>query len=117
MIYNLAEIARLVAPILRRYPVSHACLFGSYARGEATDKSDVDIVLHLEEGASFGMFDLSGLKMDLCDALQKKVDLLTVGSVRASKNALAKNIDDEGVLIFDAAHERSEELANTGTYR
>lgn len=44
-IYAVSEISRIIAPILEKYGVSRAYLFGSYARGDALPESDIDCVL------------------------------------------------------------------------
>ncbi|MBC6499741.1 nucleotidyltransferase domain-containing protein [Weissella confusa] len=41
MIYETKQIAELIHPILDKYNVQKVVLFGSYAKGEASDKSDV----------------------------------------------------------------------------
>ena len=41
---TITEIKEAVTPICERYGVDKMCLFGSYARGEADDKSDVDLI-------------------------------------------------------------------------
>ncbi|MCL2882818.1 MAG: nucleotidyltransferase domain-containing protein, partial [Coriobacteriia bacterium] len=43
--YSLAEIKRRVAPIARKHKLAAVYLFGSYARGEATETSDVDLLI------------------------------------------------------------------------
>ena len=50
-------------------------LFGSRARGEATKKSDIDILIKFKGRKS--LLDLSGLKIELEEKLNKKVDLVT----------------------------------------
>lgn len=45
-IYALNEIQAIANPILQQYGVSSAYLFGSYARGEATGQSDIDLRIH-----------------------------------------------------------------------
>jgi uncharacterized protein len=55
-------------------------IFGSVARGEADEKSDVDILVELEEGRS--LFDLGGLSMDLENLLECKVDVVTARGLR-----------------------------------
>ena len=57
--YALEEIQAIVYPILRSHGVSRAYLFGSYARGEATGKSDID--LRIDAGKIKGMFALGAL--------------------------------------------------------
>ncbi|MBR1805506.1 MAG: nucleotidyltransferase domain-containing protein [Selenomonadaceae bacterium] len=44
MIYTIDEIRRNVTPIAKKYGVKKLSLFGSYARGETDDKSDVDLI-------------------------------------------------------------------------
>jgi uncharacterized protein len=67
-------------------------IFGSYARGTANGKSDVDIFLRLEP---IRMFDLIGIKEDVEKLFHKKVDLVVI---RKSMNQyLKKQIDEKGV--------------------
>lgn len=55
-------------------------VFGSVARGEADEKSDIDILVDLEPGRS--LFDLGGLLMDLQDLLGHQVDVVTERGLR-----------------------------------
>lgn len=57
-------------------PVLGAYLFGSYARGEADDKSDVDILVDLDRCVSFGL-GFFGMVGDLQDLLGRPVDVVT----------------------------------------
>ena len=50
-------------------------IFGSVARGEADEESDIDFLVDMEKGRS--LFDLGGLLMDLQDLLGRKVDVAT----------------------------------------
>jgi uncharacterized protein len=59
---------------------SNVRVFGSVARGEARDGSDVDLLVDLEEGRS--LFDLGGLYMDLVDLLGYEVDAGTPASLK-----------------------------------
>lgn len=70
----LVDRARIVA-ILRAYGVRHASLFGSVARGEQREDSDIDLFIDLPPGAS--LMDLSRLGLELEDALGRSVDLVT----------------------------------------
>jgi hypothetical protein len=67
-------------PILKRQGVTKAALFGSFARGEARRKSDIDILVKLRKGTS--LFDFAGLKLELEEKIGKKVDLVTYGSIK-----------------------------------
>jgi predicted nucleotidyltransferase len=55
-------------------------VFGSVARGEADEKSDIDLLVDLEPGRS--LFDLGGLLMDLQDLLGHRVDVVTERGLR-----------------------------------
>ncbi len=54
-------------------------VFGSFARGDADENSDVDFLVDLEEGRS--LFDLGGLLMDIQELLQREVDVVTENSL------------------------------------
>ena len=74
-VYKIEEIAERVRPIAERYGVGKIYLFGSYARGEATEESDIDLLVEAESIKSLWTF--GGLWGDLEDALDKKLDLVT----------------------------------------
>ncbi|MCX6791073.1 MAG: nucleotidyltransferase family protein [Candidatus Gribaldobacteria bacterium] len=89
------EIAKKIIPILKKQGVQKAALFGSQARGEATKKSDVDLLVKLPK--RFGLFEMGGLKMDLEEALNKKVDLVEYSVVHP---LLKKQILKEQIPIL-----------------
>jgi len=69
------EIKEKICPMLQRYDVARAAIFGSYARGEETPSSDLDILVEFKGGKS--LLDLAGLKIELEEALGRRVDILT----------------------------------------
>ncbi|MBQ2697809.1 MAG: nucleotidyltransferase domain-containing protein, partial [Clostridia bacterium] len=71
-------------------------LFGSYARGEATPDSDID--LRVDKGRLKGLIALGALYVDLEDGLGKSLDLLTTGSLDP---AFLQKIAEEEVLLYD----------------
>ncbi len=93
--YTVDEIKSIVEPIARKYGVASIYLFGSYARGDATENSDVD--LRIEKGSLRGMFALCGLYTEIAEALQTEVDILTTGSF--DEETLCK-IKKEEVLLY-----------------
>lgn len=95
-IYSIDEIKSIAAPIAKQYGIARLFLFGSYARGEATEKSDIDF--RVDKGSLKGLFALGGLYADLEDGFGKDLDLLTTGSL--DKNFLDK-ISKEEVLIYE----------------
>jgi predicted nucleotidyltransferase len=78
-IVNVEELGRRIIPVLRRFGVKRASLFGSSARGEEGEGSDIDIVVEFDVGKS--LLDLAGLKIELEEALGRKVDVLTYNSI------------------------------------
>lgn len=76
---TILDIKNKIIPILRKYGVIKASLFGSIVRGENTDQSDIDLLVELPETAS--LLELASLKMDLEERLEKKVDVLTYDSL------------------------------------
>ena len=72
-----AIIATLKArePDLRRLGARHIALFGSVARGEASEASDIDILVDLQPDAPIGVFEYVGLTQFIADLFPMPVDL------------------------------------------
>ena len=70
------DILRIAA----KYGASNVRIFGSVARGEADEQSDIDILVNMEPGRS--LFDLGGLLADLEDLLGCDVDVVTEDGLR-----------------------------------
>ena len=94
-IYTLDEIKSIAAPSARQYGVAAMYLFGSYARGEATPISDID--LRVDKGQLKGLVALGALYADLEDGLGKKLDLLTTSSL---DQKFLQHISSEEILIY-----------------
>ncbi len=92
---DILDRLRSDAPALRRrYSVKSLAVFGSIARGDDRDGSDVDVLVTFEGRATFDNF--MGLKLDLEDLLERRVDLLTPRCLRPEMRA---EIDREGILV------------------
>ena len=78
MIYTVDEIKERVAPIADKYHLAAVYLFGSYARREATENSDVDLLVDREGSTIRGMFDMGALYEDLRHSIGKEIDLITM---------------------------------------
>lgn len=107
MIYTMEEIQKRVAPVIRKYGVPAFYLFGSYARGDAREDSDLDFLVDTT-GTELTSLQLGMLYCDLEAAFEKEIDLVTVGAVMQEpampsdvdfKNAVLK----ERVRIYDVA--------------
>ena len=83
MIYSIEEIRNRVTPVARKYNLPKVYLFGSYARGEATEGSDVDILIDRAGSAIYGrgLFGMAAVYNDLREALGKELDLVTVAAL------------------------------------
>ena len=92
--------------VIRAYfatqPVLKAWLFGSYARGEQTPDSDVDILVVFDEenGRKVSLLRHIGIALGLEDLLGKKVDLITEGTLLPFAKETA---DKDKVLIYERA--------------
>lgn len=77
---DIHKIISASKPILHKYHVKKAALFGSVVRGDMTPTSDVDMLIDPPE--RFSLFDLAGLKVDLEDVLQRPVDVVEYESIK-----------------------------------
>jgi predicted nucleotidyltransferase len=89
------EVKQQVLPILKRHDVVRAAIFGSFARGESEQDSDLDILVELPSTKS--LLDLVALKLDLQEALGREVDVLTY---RALHPRIRERVLQEQVVIL-----------------
>ena len=93
--HSVPEIQSIVGTLARQYGAERVYLFGSYARGDATEHSDID--LRIDRGSMQGL-QFAGLLGDLEDAFGTKVNLIsTVGMDEGFRNAIAP----EEVLLYE----------------
>jgi predicted nucleotidyltransferase len=76
---QMQSVREKIIDILRRNDVRRAAFFGSIVRGEMTEQSDVDLLVEFEGRKS--LLDIAGLKIELEDALGRKVDVVTYRSL------------------------------------
>ncbi|HZF11366.1 MAG TPA: nucleotidyltransferase family protein [Thermoanaerobaculia bacterium] len=69
------EYRERILELAARHGASNVRVFGSLARGEGTENSDLDLLVTLEERRS--LLDLVGLKQDIEDLLHRQVDVVT----------------------------------------
>lgn len=80
-IYSLEELRQLIRPIAEKYEIPAVYVFGSYARGDATERSDVDLIVDLSRANMNFPFAFGALYNDFEDGLQKEIDLITEQSL------------------------------------
>lgn len=96
------QLINVIRAYFATQPVLKAWLFGSYARGEQTPDSDVDIlvVFDQENGRKVSLLRHIGIALGLQDLLGKKVDLITEGTLLPFAKETA---DKDKVLIYERA--------------
>jgi len=77
-VLTIKAIKEKIHLIMIKHNIKDVYLFGSYARGEATSESDVDI--YCDSGDLLSLYDEVSFKEELETALNKKVDVVTIGS-------------------------------------
>lgn len=108
MIYSIEEIAARVAPIAQAYGLRSIYVFGSYARNEATEHSDIDLLIDTTGTNLRSLLSLGQLYCDLEAALHKKIDLITLSSLEqspalSSEILFRENVNKEKVKLYEFA--------------
>ena len=95
-IYTIEEISKIIKPIAKAYGVGCMSLFGSYARGEATENSDIDFRI-VDDGGLRGFFRLAGFHRELEEKLQTSVDVLPTDALSES---FLREVITEEVIVY-----------------
>lgn len=96
---STSDISTAASRVLVQYNVSEAYLFGSFARGEQTPDSDIDLRLVCGNTMTFGA--LYELSHELEKELGRKVDIVT-NPPEHMRLAFRKSIEQEEVLVYEA---------------
>ena len=90
------ETKKIIISILVKHGIKKILVFGSYARNEATPKSDIDLIVEFPEGTS--LLDHVGIEIELSEVLNIKIDLL-------SRDGISPYIKDqilkEAIVIYE----------------
>jgi hypothetical protein len=78
---NLKEIKNKIIPILKKHDVKKSSVFGSVARNEDNEKSDIDILVEFKGKKT--LLDLMRLQFALEEKIDRKIDLLTYNSINS----------------------------------
>ena len=95
---TIDEIKRILTPIVSPYPISRVILFGSYANGNATQGSDVDLILDSE--GKLNAFDYFGVIGMIVKKMPIKVDVFELDEIK-KPSSMFDNISKEGVIIYE----------------
>ena len=105
--YTIEEITRRVTPVAKKYKLAAVYLFGSYARGDATAESDVDLLVDLT-GSTVRGLNFVSLFNDLEAALEVRIDVVTADSLeqptnRRGRRHFREEVARERRMIYGAA--------------
>lgn len=92
--YTIEQIKQLLIPIIKNYPINQMILFGSYAKGTATEKSDIDLVVDM----SIIGLNFFGLLEDVQQALIKEVDLIHLSQIE--ENSPFMDDVKKGIILY-----------------
>ncbi len=76
---HISELREKILKVLQKHDVKKAALFGSAVRDELTPESDLDLLVEFKGRKS--LLDLAGLKLELEEVLERRVDVLTYNSL------------------------------------
>lgn len=74
-------------------------LFGSFARGDETDESDLDFLVEFKDDSQLSLFDLGGIVHELTEVFHRKVDLV---EKKALNKRIAPYIQDDITPIYQS---------------
>jgi len=77
---SMTDLTKKTIPVLKKYGVTKAAVFGSYARGEAKNDSDIDLLVEIKKNIS--LLDFSALKQELQELLNRRVDLIEYSQIK-----------------------------------
>ena len=92
------ELIIKILPLLKKYPVRKAALFGSYARNEQCEDSDMDILLEFSEPIGLGY---GSLYLDLKEVLPVAVGLLTVAGLEEQPAHFRESVSRDMVVFYE----------------
>ncbi len=103
-IYTIQELQNKLKPIFEVEPIYTAFLFGSYAKGEATENSDIDIVI--DSHRELLNIRFYGVLEDITQTLGKKIDLFELVEIRPN-SPIYSEIFETGIVIYEKSVTKS----------
>lgn len=98
-IYTIDEIRKMSYNLFQEYGIEKAYIFGSYARGEATNISDIDIMI--QKGNLKTLYELVELEQKLMMLFQKEIDIITEESYKNNQSTTVySEIMKDKVIIY-----------------
>ncbi|MDP9078142.1 MAG: nucleotidyltransferase family protein [Bacteroidota bacterium] len=79
---EIEKYKQLILPVLKRYAIKRAAVFGSAAKGLMTPESDVDLLVESSDG--FTLFKLLRLEEEISELTKRKVDIVEYAAIKSS---------------------------------
>ncbi len=105
-VITIEQIKEKAIPILRNYPVNKVILFGSYAKGEATSRSDIDF--YIDTNGKLKGLDFVGLLEILVDTLGADIDLIDKSHIEPD-SLIMQEIEEGGMVIYERSKDYSKD--------
>ena len=101
---SIEKIKEIIIPILKKYPVRKAILFGSYAKGNVSQSSDID--LYIDTNGILKGLDFVGLLETLSNSLGIDIDLIDSSHIEPD-SSINQEIENEGMVIYEKSEDYS----------
>lgn len=92
---NIENIKEKILPVLKKHGIKKAAICGSFARGEESEDSDIDILVEVAEDLS--LLDFVGIKLEIEKIVGREVDLIEYNTI---KSAIKENLLEEEIAIL-----------------
>ncbi|OZV11982.1 hypothetical protein CIW83_12105 [Tissierella sp. P1] len=103
---SVETIMEKITPIFEKYPINKAILFGSYAKGDATINSDVD--LYIDTNGKLRGLDFVGLLEILVNTLEMDIDLIDKSHIEQD-SLIMQEIENGGMVIYEKSKDYSKD--------
>ena len=97
---ELEKVSKKIKPVARKFNLTYVWIFGSFVRRKQRPDSDIDVLVKTEDVAEG--FKIVEVKFALEEVLERKVDIVTTGSIKGS---LLEGEDLEEVLVYSHEEE------------
>jgi len=79
---EIEKYKKLILPVLKRYLIQRAAIFGSLAKDELKAESDIDLLI--EPGKDFTLFKMLALEQEISDITKRRTDLVEYSAIKPS---------------------------------
>ena len=106
MVYTIDQLKELIIPVAERYGLRAVWVFGSYARNEATEHSDIDLLIDRTDSKVHSLFHMGGVYNDLVEVVDKQISLITTASLtqdstRVMSPDLIENVYSDRKILYE----------------